>query len=107
MAPKLPVMSVNRRYIPHHHGSTPIGITRYLALYLAQFGWLALGAYLFSRAYWPSTCRPHDVIDVLICSPRLADGRGWIEAALMIWLWCTPLLVALELSRRIQNFGVH
>ena len=96
-------MSVNEKSIPHHHGSAPVGITRYLALYLAQIGWLALGAYLFSWAYWPSTCQPHDVIDALTCSPRLAEGRGWVEAALMIWLWSTPLLAVLEAWRRIQN----
>jgi len=86
------------------HAAAPVGISRYFALYLTQLGWIVLGAYLLANAYWPSTCRPDDVLDVYRCSFVLANGRGWVEAALMTWLWSTPLLVALEISRRFEMF---
>ena len=89
--------------LPKINGDTPLAASRYFALYLAQIGWLVLGAYLFSRAWWPSSCRPDDLIEVYACSGRLADQRGWIESALMTWLWTTPLLVALEVSRRFNK----
>jgi len=92
-------MASDRKPIPNHHGYAPVGITRYFALYAAQIGWLVLGAYLYSQAYWPSSCRPHDVMELVTCSSRLADQRGWVESALMTWLWSTPLLAGLEISR--------
>ena len=85
------------------HAAPPVGFSRYFALYLSQLGWLALGAYLLSHAYWPSSCRPDGLVDVYRCSFVLANGRGWMEAALMTWLWSTPLLAALEISRRIEH----
>jgi hypothetical protein len=89
--------------LPKVHGATPVAASRYFALYFTQIGGLALGAWLFSKAYWPSTCRPADVIEVFTCSMRLADQRGWIESALMTWLWSTPLLACLEVSRLINR----
>jgi len=88
---------------PHLHAATPVAVSRYFALYLAQIGWIALGAYLFAHAYWPSSCRPDDVLEIYGCSMRLADQRGWVESGLMTWLWSTPLLLALEISRRFNK----
>jgi hypothetical protein len=34
------------------------------------------------------------------CSIHLPDNRGVIESALMTWMWSTPMLLGLELSRR-------
>jgi hypothetical protein len=86
------------------HAAPKVGISRYFALYLAQAGWIVLGVYLLRNAYWPSTCHPDGVVDVYRCSFMLAAGRGWVEAALMTWLWSTPLLVGLEISRRVEMF---
>jgi len=88
---------------PHHYGVKPVGLSRYFALYITQIGWLSLGAYLISNAYWPSTCRPDTLETLYTCSFRLADNRGWVETVLMTWLWSTPLLIALEISRRFQK----
>src|SRR6187551_3032247 len=88
---------------PQLYGVAPVGISRYFALYFTQIGWLLLGLYLLANAYWPSTCRPHDVLDIYGCSSRLAEGRGWVEAGLMTWLWTTPFLVVLEIMRHFKK----
>lgn len=88
---------------PHQFGVSPVGISRYFALYITQIGWLSLGAYLLSNAYWPSTCKPDTLSKIYSCSFRLADNHGWVETVLMTWLWSTPLLIALEISRRFQK----
>ena len=90
---------------PHQFGVSPVGVSRYLVLYITQIGWLSLGAYLMSNAYWPSTCRPESLSQLYTCSFRLAETRGWVETVLMTWLWSTPLLVGLEISRRFQKSG--
>ena len=90
----------NRR-VPTHHGYGEVRVSRYFALYCTQIAWLALGLYLYSGAFWPSTCTPESLIEVYSCSPRLPENRGWREAALMTWLWSTPILIALEISRRV------
>ena len=92
------------KILPRYHGVGPIGVGRYLSLYTTQIGWLGLGAYLFMHAYWPSTCQPNNVLEVYGCSARLAETRSWVEAALMTWLWTTPILLALEISRRWTAF---
>ncbi|MFB0612200.1 hypothetical protein [Aurantiacibacter poecillastricola] len=87
---------------PTHYGYGEVKISRYMVLYLAQIGWFVLGIYLYSGAYWPSTCTPEDLLEVYGCSMRLPeDGGGWREAALLTWLWATPILIALEISRRL------
>ena len=89
---------------PTHHGYGEVKVSRYFALYLSQIGWLALGVYLYSGAYWPSTCQPNNLFDIYACSMRLPeDGGGWREAGLLTWLWATPILVGLELSRRLRK----
>lgn len=87
----------------HLHAATPVAVSRYFVLYAAQIGWFALGAYLFTNAYWPSSCKPDGVLEVFECSLRLADQRGWVESALMTWLWSTPMLIGLEISRRVSK----
>ena len=87
--------------LPNVHGVTPVAASRYFALYFTQIGWVVLGAYLLTHAYWPSICRPHDALGIYKCSIHLADQRGWVESALMTWLWSTPLLVGLEISRHV------
>lgn len=88
---------------PQHHGHGEVGVSRYFALYLAMAGWLVLGFYLYSRAYWPSTCQPETFVQVYQCSSRLGEGRSWVETSLMTWLWSTPLLVALEIMRHVER----
>jgi hypothetical protein len=97
-------MGNNGRSVPHLHGNGEVAVSRYFALYLAQAGWLTLGLYLFSRAYWPSTCRPDTFLEIYSCSMRLAESRGWVESMLMTWLWSTPILITLELMRHYDRF---
>jgi hypothetical protein len=88
--------------VPHQFGVTPVAISRFFALYIAQVGWLVLGAFLLANAVWPSACQPTTVMKFVACSIHLPDNRGWVESALLTWLWVTPLLVALEISRRLS-----
>ena len=97
-------MGKDARNYPHLHGNGEVAVSRYFALYLAQAGWVLLGVYLLSHAYWPSTCRPDNVLEVYGCSMRLADQRGWVESVLMTWLWSTPILVALEFLRHYGRY---
>ena len=90
----------NKRF-PTHHGNGELKVSRYLALYVAQIGWFALGVYLYWGAFWPSTCTPHGLIEMYGCSMRLPESGGWREAALLTWLWATPILILLEVSRRM------
>ena len=88
--------------IPTHHGHGEIKLSRYFVLYAAQIAWVALGVYLYWGARWPSTCIPDSFLDIYACSFGLPeDGGGWREAGLLTWLWATPILVALEISRRL------
>lgn len=96
-------MPANRTKQPELYGVAPVGLSRYFVLYFTQIGWLLLGAYLLATAYWPSTCRPHDVLEIYGCSARLPEGQGWVEAALMTWLWTTPILAVLEVMRRLKR----
>jgi hypothetical protein len=96
-------MPARNAKLPDRKGNVEVGISRYFALYAAQLGWIVLGAYLLSNAYWPSTCRPADLVEIYSCSGHLPDNRGWIESALATWLWSTPILVALEILRRFNK----
>jgi len=90
-----------RNRFPTHYGYGEIKVSRYFVLYTSQLAWVVLGFYLYSGAYWPSTCTPDNVFEIYACSMRLPeDGGGWREAALLTWLWATPILLALEISRR-------
>lgn len=90
---------INR--FPKHHGYGEVKVSRFFALYLAQIGWLALGGFLLATAFWPSTCTPDNVLEIYTCSPRLPESGGWREGALLTWLWSTPMLIGLEVSRRL------
>lgn len=85
------------------YGSADLGFSRYVLLYFTQACWLALGVYLFSHAYWPSSCTPDTFLRVYTCSFALPENRGWVEAALLTWLWSTPILVALDVMRRMNR----
>ena len=87
-----------------YHGKADLGPSRYFAMYLAQAGWIVLGVYLLQKAYWPSSCRPEGVIEVFICSIRLPESRNWVEAALLTWLWSTPILILLDVWRRYRTW---
>lgn len=86
---------------PTHHGYGEVKVSRYLVLYVAQVFWFALGVYLYWGAFWPSSCTPHNVLDAYACSMMLPENGGWREAALLTWMWATPILVMLEVSRRV------
>ena len=88
---------------PTHHGYGDVRTSRYFVLYLSQVAWLALGFYLYAGAYWPSTCTPANLLEIYGCSMRLPENGGWREAALLTWLWATPMLVGLEISRRMNS----
>ncbi|WP_305097873.1 hypothetical protein [Croceibacterium aestuarii] len=88
-----------------YHGTAELGLSRYLVMYIAQIGWVLLGVYLLRNAYWPSTCTPKGFAEVYACSMRLPETRHWIEAALLTWLWSTPILVALDIIRRYRAWA--
>ena len=96
-------MRANGKKTPELYGVAPVGISRYFALYFTQIGWLALGLYLLSHAYWPSNCQPHGFVELYSCSVHLPESRGWIEASLTTWLWSTPFLIVLEVMRRFKR----
>lgn len=81
------------------YGTTPIGLASYIAVYILQLGWLAAGAFLYWRATWPSSCLPHDLMQIYVCSEELAEKRSWAETGLAIWLWITPLMLLLIIFR--------
>ena len=83
-----------------YHGMADHGLSRYLALYTTQLGWVLLGIYFLRNAYWPSSCTPSKLVDIFRCSVHLPESRHFIETALFTWLWSTPLLILLDVSRR-------
>jgi hypothetical protein len=95
-------MPVGARRIAHQHGTADLGISRYFVLYFVQLCWLGLGIYLWFHATWPSSCLPTTAWKFVTCSIHLPDNRGVIESSLMTWLWTTPLLLMLEVSRRLN-----
>lgn len=95
-------MPARARRIAQQHGTRDVGISRYFVLYLAQASWLLLGLYLARHAMWPSSCLPTGIFRAVACSIHLPDNRGVIESGLMTWMWSTPMLVGLELSRRMK-----
>ena len=86
-----------------HHGYGEVRVSRYFALYAAQVGWFVLGIWLFTNAMWPSACQPDGISKIVSCSIHLPDSGGWVEAALLSWLWSTPLLVTLEVLRWVNK----
>lgn len=96
-------MKPRRRTYLTHHGYGEIKLSRYFALYLAQAGWIVLGVFLYYGAFWPSTCTPENLLEAYVCSLRLPESHAWREAALLTWMWGTPILIFLELSRRFSG----
>jgi hypothetical protein len=96
-------MKTRRRSYLTHHGYGEINLSRYFALYLAQAGWMVLGVFLYSSAFWPSTCQPENLLEAYVCSLRLPESHAWREAALLTWMWGTPILICLELLRRFSR----
>lgn len=96
-------MSGRRRTYLTHHGYGEVKLSRYFALYLAQAGWLVLGVFLYWGAFWPSTCQPDNIFEAYACSLRLPESHAWREAALLTWMWGTPILILLEISRRFSR----
>lgn len=90
----------SRRYRTYY-GNGEVRASRYLVLYVAQMGWLVLGAYLYAIAYWPSSCRPANLLELYPCALRLPESGQWPEAALFTWLFASPILLLLEVSRRM------
>ncbi len=84
-----------------YHGHGEVRASRYVVLYVAQLCWVVLGAYLSVIATWPSTCTPENLLEVYPCAMRLPETGHWPEAALFTWLWTTPILLLLEISRRM------
>ena len=96
-------MKHRRRTYLTHHGYGEIKLSRYFALYLAQAGWIVLGVFLYYGAFWPSTCTPENLLEAYACSLRLPESHALREAALLTWMWGTPILIILELSRRFSS----
>jgi hypothetical protein len=96
-------MKPKRALVPREHGHADLRSSRRIVLWAALAGWAALGLYLFGRSYWPSTCPPDGLIDLYRCSVRLPERRGWTEAALLTWLWATPILAAMEAGRWLRR----
>ena len=88
-----------------YHGVADHGLSRYFALYTTQLGWLLLGIYFLRNAYWPSSCTPSKLVDIYLCSTHLPESRHFIETALFTWLWSTPLLLLLDVSRRYRAWA--
>jgi hypothetical protein len=84
-----------------YYGNGDVRASRYVVLYVAQVGWLVLGIYLFRTAHWQSSCTPTNLWDVYPCALQLPDSGNWPEAALFTWLFATPILLLLEVSRRM------
>ncbi|OYX65763.1 MAG: hypothetical protein B7Y88_07590 [Sphingomonadales bacterium 32-64-17] len=94
-------MKQRAKRFPTHHGYGEVKVSRYVALFVVLLGWVGLGVYLHFTAFWPSTCRPDNLFEIYACSMRLPESGHWREAALLTWLWGTPILFLLELSRRL------
>ncbi len=85
------------------YGQPEVALSRYILLYSLALGWIVLGMFLLARAVWPSSCDPAGLVAMYRCSVELPVNRGWVEAALLTWLWATPLLIGLELARRFSR----
>lgn len=84
-----------------YYGNGDVRASRYIVLYVTQLGWLVLGAYLFNTAHWQSSCTPDSLLQIYPCAMRLPESGNWPEAALFTWLFATPILLLLEVSRRM------
>ena len=97
-------MTREARNYPHLHGNGDVGVSRYFALYLAQAAGWRSASICWSTPTGPRPASRTPLLEVYSCSMRLAEQRGWIELALMTWLWSTPILVALEVLRHYGRY---
>jgi len=86
-----------------HHGLGDPGLSRYWLLLTCLGLWLVAGLLLYHTAHWPSTCMPAGLVEIYACSGRLPESGRWHEVALLTWLWASPILLALDLSRRLRR----
>jgi len=84
-----------------HHGLGDPGLSRYWFLFMSLMLWLMFGFLLYRSAAWPSTCMPEGLVEAYACSGRLPESGRWHEVALLTWLWASPILLALDLTRRL------
>lgn len=84
-----------------HNGLGDPAASRYAFVHLGHLGWLVVGAWLYLRAMWQSTCVPGDLVELYACSVRLPESGRLSESLLLTWLWATPLLVGLAIGRRL------
>lgn len=76
------------------------GPLRFVLLMLCVLSWVGLGYYLLATATYPARCPGDTLYGLYECSFELPTTRGWHESALFLWLWATPLLLLMEISRR-------
>ncbi len=86
-----------------HNGLGDPRPSRYAFIHLGHLAWLVVGAWLYLRSIWPSTCVPGDLIELYTCSSRLPESGRLSEGLLLTWLWATPLLVGLAAGRRLTH----
>ena len=63
-----------------------------------------LGIYLLVGAVWPSACQPINPFEIYSCAAQLPMSGRWQEAALLAWLWISPLMLALVVLRRLHEW---
>lgn len=97
------IMSKGSRRFPLRYGWAGPALLRGSAVYSAQLLWLLVGLWLYHGAFWPSTCTPDSLLEIYACSARLPESGRWREAALLTWLWATPILITLEIARRFTD----
>jgi len=79
------------------------GPLRFVLLMLCVLSWVLLGIYLLNTAVYPARCPAVSLYTLYECSFELPTTRGWHESGLFLWLWVTPILLALEISRRLNK----
>lgn len=79
------------------------GAIRFTVFVLAIVLWIGFGLWLREVAVYPARCPGLGVVEAYECSFELPATRGWHESALFVWLWSTPILFILEVSRRLAR----
>jgi hypothetical protein len=80
-----------------------LGPLRFVAVALMVLAWVIGGYYLLRTATYPARCPGLSLFGLYECSFELPRTRGWRESGLFVWLWSTPILFGLEVSRRMQR----
>ena len=79
------------------------GALRFVLLILCALSWVGLGVFLLNTAVYPARCPGVGLFEMYECSFELPTTRGWHESGLFLWLWATPILLLLEISRRVNK----